>query len=362
MHRMLSRTLSAFLIFGLITLPANAAPVTTPLGVVVVAQQAKVGESAAVNGATVFQGDRLMTAETGQLQVRFGRTQARLLPGSLAVISETASGVNANLLSGWGLFTTLRVYHGEPFAFERHWRRLEKDAGRTRLPFPFDPAQVRASLVELIGRNEVREGTARIYMIYNKVGFWQSDEPFPDADLVLYTAGLPAYHEPARLALRAEGRHAASPLAGVKVTSWLNNVWNLAEAQQRGFDEVVLLNERGEVAECTAANLFCVREGRVETPALSSGCLEGITRQILLEISPKAGVPCIEKTLRPEDLRTADEVFISSTNRSLLGVGEIEGHKFPGAPGPITQKLEKAFADFVASYIAQHAPSAPSRD
>jgi len=100
MHRMLSRTLSAFLIFGLITLPANAAPVTTPLGVVVVAQQAKVGESAAVNGATVFQGDRLMTAETGQLQVRFGRTQARLLPGSLAVISETASGVNANLLSG----------------------------------------------------------------------------------------------------------------------------------------------------------------------------------------------------------------------------------------------------------------------
>jgi len=73
-------------------------------------------------------------------------------------------------------------------------------------------------------------------------------------------------------------------------------------------------------------------------------------------------VPCIEKTLRPEDLRTAQEIFISSTNRSLLGVGEIEGHKFPGAPGPITQKLEKAFAEFVADYVAQHAPSAPSRD
>ncbi len=267
----------------------------------------------------------------------------------------------AGLLSGWGLFTTLRIYEGEAFAFERHWRRLEKDAARTHVPFAFDAAKVRVHLRELLRANGLREGTARIYVLYNKVGFWQSDEPLPQVDLLLYTAGLPAYREPARLALREHGRHAASPLAGVKVTSWLNNVWNLAEAQQRGFDEVVLLNERGEVAECTAANIFCVRGGKVLTPPLTSGCLEGVTRGILLEIAAEAEVPIVEQTLRPEDLFSADEVFVSSTNRSLLAVGEIEGHQIASAPGPITQRLERAFAAYMVDYVARRTAPAPTQ-
>jgi branched-chain amino acid aminotransferase len=147
----------------------------------------------------------------------------------------------------------------------------------------------------------------------------------------------------------------------VKVTSWLNNVWNLAEAQRDGFDEVVLLNERGEAAECTAANIFCAREGKVLTPPLGSGCLEGVTRAILLEIAPGAGVPIAEQTLRPEDLFAAEEVFISSTNRSLLGVGEIAGHRFASAPGPITQRLERAFAAYMADYAARRAAAAPTQ-
>ena len=283
----------------------------------------------------VFHNDRLEPIE-----------RARLSPGQ------------AGLLSGWGLFTTLRIFAGEAFAFERHWRRLEKDAQRTHVPLPFNGAKVRVQLGELLRANAVKDGTARIYVVYNKVGFWQSDEAFPDADLLIYTAGLPGYREPARLAVREHGRHAASPLAGVKVTSWLNNVWNLAEAQQRGFDEAVLLNERGEVAECTAANIFCVRAGKVLTPPLNSGCLEGVTRAVLLEMGPDAGVPIAEQLLRPEDLYAADEVFISSTNRSLLGVGEIEGRKFIEAPGPITQRLEKLFAAYVAEYVARRAAAA----
>ena len=147
--------------------------------------------------------------------------EARLSPGQ------------AGLLSGWGLFTTMRIFRGEPFAFERHWRRLEKDAGRTRMPFPLDASEVRSNLRELIRRNDVSEGTARIYAIYNKFGFWQSDEPLPEVDLLLCTAGLPSYHEPARLAIAEHSRHAASPLAGVKVTSWLVNLWSLQGAQQR---------------------------------------------------------------------------------------------------------------------------------
>lgn len=100
MHSFLSRTLSAILVFGLISLPATAAPVATPLGVVVLANQARVGGSKAVNGSTVFEGDRLATGEEGQLRVRFGATQAHLFPGSLAVVNQTPGGLNADLMSG----------------------------------------------------------------------------------------------------------------------------------------------------------------------------------------------------------------------------------------------------------------------
>ncbi len=138
----------------------------------------------------------------------------------------------------------------------------------------------------------------------------------------------------------------------MKVTSWLNNVWNLHEAQQSGYDEVVLLNERGEVAECTAANIFCVTRGRVLTPPLSSGCLEGVTRGVVLEIGAGAGVQVDERTLRPEDLYSADGVFISSTNRNMIAVSEINGHKIATAALPVMQKLEKAFTAYVREYVA----------
>jgi branched-chain amino acid aminotransferase len=277
---------------------------------------------------------------------RFVFHNQKLLPVEEVRLSPGQAG----LLNGWGLFTTLRVVEGIPFAFERHWHRLERDAARTHCPFPFEMEVVRAQLGEVLRANRVQEGCARIFVVYNQVGFWRSDEDFPQVDLILYSAGLPEYKEPARLGLREHGRYAASPLSGVKVTSWLTNVWNLSEAQATGLDEVVLLNERGEVAECTAANIFCVRGGRVLTPPLTAGCLEGVTRGVLLEIGGSADAPLEERTLFPEDLYSAEEVFISSTNRNLLSVGEIEGRKI-AAPGPITKKLEKAFDTYVREYI-----------
>jgi len=261
----------------------------------------------------------------------------------------------AGLLNGWGLFTTIRVFDGVPFAFERHWKRLVRDAKRTHCPFPFDAEAVRKQLGQVVRANSVKEGCARIYAIYNQVGFWRSGENFPPVDLIIYSSDLPKYSDRARVGLREQGRHAASPLAGVKVTSWLTNVWSLYEAQQEGFDEVVLLNERGEVAECTAANIFCVRGGRVATPPLSAGCLEGITRSVLLEIGAGAGVPVEERMLFPEDLYKAEEVFISSTNRNLLPVVEIAGRKIGAGATPIADKLEKVFEGFVREYIEAHA-------
>jgi branched-chain amino acid aminotransferase len=286
----------------------------------------------------VFHNERLATIE-----------EVRLSPGQ------------AGLISGWGIFTTVRVFEGIPFAFERHWKRLERDANRTHIPFPFNAERVREQLGEVLRANHVKGGCARIYAIYNQVGFWRSGEELPPTDLIVYSADLPSYSQQARLGLREQGRHAASPLAGVKVTSWLVNVWSLQEAQREGFDEVAMLNERGEVAECTAANIFCVKGGRVATPPLNSGCLEGITRGVLLEIGAAAGVPVEEKTLLPQDLYAADEVFISSTNRNLLPVSEIAGRKIGDGNTPVVERLEKVFEDYVRKYLDSHAASASKR-
>ena len=283
----------------------------------------------------IFRNDQLLPIE-----------KVRLSPGQ------------AGLICGWGLFTTLRIVRGEAFAFERHWRRLEKDAAMIRLPMPYAGPRVRVQLQEVIRANEVTEGCARIYLVYNQVGFWRGEEPMPPVDLIIYTAPLPEYREPVRLALREHGRHAASPLAGVKTISWLANVWSVAEAQEEGFDEVILLNERGEIAECTAANIYLVKGDNILTPPLSSGCLEGVTRGIIFEISTEAGVRVKEQVLRPEDLHSADEVFISSTNRNVIGVGEIAGNSLPGAPGPITKRIDEVFTTYVNEYVSRRLAAA----
>jgi branched-chain amino acid aminotransferase len=279
----------------------------------------------------VFHNNRLLPVE-----------EVRLSPGQ------------AGLMSGWGLFTTVRIVEGIAFAFERHWQRLTRDAALTHCPFPFEETEVQRHLAEVLLANGVREGSARIYAIYNQFGFWRSDEEFPAADLLIYSAGLPAHRETVRLGMREQGRHAASPLAGVKVTSWLDNVWNLYEAQKSGFDEVVLLNERGEVAECTAANIFCVREGKVLTPPLSSGCLAGITRAVMLDIGPAAGVAVEEQVLMPDDLYQAEEVFISSTNRNIIAVTEIAGRPIGTPARRIMAKLELAFSRYIQEHVRAH--------
>jgi branched-chain amino acid aminotransferase len=258
----------------------------------------------------------------------------------------------AGLICGWGLFTTVRIVRGEAFAYERHWRRLEKDAALTRLPLNYSSAKVRVQLQDVIRANKVEDGCARIYLVWNAVGFWKSEEKMPEVDLVIASADVPAYPDTLRVSVREHGRHAASPLAGVKTTSWLNSVWAVAEAQREGFDEVVLLNERGEVSECTAANIFAVKGDKVLTPPLNSGCLEGVTRGVLTEVAAEAGTSVVEQTLRVEDLYGAEEVFITSTNRNVIGIREIAGRKIGnGTTGEVTKRLDVAFDAFVKDYV-----------
>jgi len=257
------------------------------------------------------------------------------------------------LLSGWGVFSTLRVVEGVPFAFERHWARLTRDAGSLHIPLPHDPESVRRKLMELIEANRAERSTLRLVVVRNCGGLWEGPRPSgPPSDLIALTADSKDWGAGVKLAYVKQARHAASPFTGTKILSWAMNLTWMEAAQARGFDEVILLNERGEVAECTSANIFMAAGKQVFTPPLSAGCLPGITRELLLEAIRVPGIRITEKTILPAELESADEVFITSTTRNLLPVLQVEEKKL-GSAETVVPVLERAFEEFVKRYTAQ---------
>lgn len=264
------------------------------------------------------------------------------------------------LLSGWGVFTTLRVVRGVLFAWERHWARMRRDATTLRVPFPESAEAVEHRLLELVRANEAYDATMRVAVLRNQGGAWEGPGIERPWDLIALTADLADWGEAVRLAVAPQARHAAGRFAGTKVLSWGFNLALLEEAQSRGFDEVILLNERGEVSECTSANIFAVVGTRVWTPPLGSGCLPGVTREILLREIHVPGIEIGERELHVPDLERADEVFITSTTRNLLPVLEIEGVPLrrSGAAGSL---LRRAFEEYVEGYVAQRGPTVLTR-
>ena len=258
------------------------------------------------------------------------------------------------LLSGWGVFSTLRVADGVLFAFERHWARIKRDATALHVPLPEDPERLRRKLLDLVDANGAHNCTLRLVIVRNGGGMWADPSPARPSDVIALTADSKDWGHGVKLAYQANGRHAVSPFAGTKILSWAMNLTWLETAQSRGFDEVILLNERGEVAECTSANIFAAAGDQVWTPPLDSGCLPGITREVLLGEIHAPGVRLVEKVLKPADLESADEVFITSTTRDLLPVWEIEGKSLKRIEGA-RLALQQAFSRFVQHYVAEHA-------
>ena len=267
----------------------------------------------------------------------------RIVPLAEARLSPGQSG----LLVGWGVFTTLRLYGGRPFEFHRHWQRMARDAARLGVDLPAGEERVHDQIVELAGANRRLEGAARVSMVRNGGGLWSDGAHHPPTDLLLFTRELVSWPQAHRLVLQENAVLATAVLAGAKMLAWVQNALLLERARSQGFDDALLLNERGELAECTSANVFLVRGGRVLTPPLSSGCLPGVTREVLFEIAPGAGVGIEEQVLRPADLSEADEVFISSSTREVAGVGSVSPQWSYAAPGKITADLEAAFRRYV---------------
>jgi branched-chain amino acid aminotransferase len=273
-----------------------------------------------------------------------------LIPLQEAYLSPGQMG----LLMGWGVFTTLRIYEGRPFAFDRHWARMSHDAERLGMNLTHEPEAVRLAVIKLAEANHRLEGMARVSFVKNHGGLWGQAGNRPETDLLIFTRELvrwPAIH---RLKLQPHAIYSATRLAGVKMLSWVQNVALLEQAHAEGFDDVLLLNESGHIAECTSANVFLVRGGKVLTPPLSTGCLPGVTRDVLREVVPRAGFELVEENLTTEDLSSAAEVFISSTTREVAAVASIDSQWRYQAPGKTTVTIEHSFKEYVRSHLGAH--------
>ncbi len=257
------------------------------------------------------------------------------------------------LLAGWGVFSTLRVYDGVLLAGERHWRRMQTDARRMRVPFPAEASWLEERLYRLIEANGAREATLRVVVVRNRGGMFEGPGNTREFDAVPFTREVHPWGSSVKLGLVPNARLASSEFAGTKYLSWAENLTWYERAHEQGWDEMVLLNERGEIAECTSANVFAVQGDRVWTPPLSAGCLPGVTRGLLLEEIRVPGLEILEKTLRPADLESADEVFITSTTRELLPVAWVEGLRLKGGRA-VRDTLQEAFSKYRSSYISSY--------
>ncbi len=263
------------------------------------------------------------------------------------------------LLAGWGVFTTVRVSQSALFAWERHWVRLLRDAQQMNVPIPWSASDIETRLLRLIEANGRPDCTLRLVFVRNGGGMWEGPvtSDARASDVIALTADSKAWGDSVRLAVQPNARFAANEFAGAKILSWAQNLTWAERAQKQGFDETVLLNERGQVAECTSANIFAVLDGGVYTPPLGDGCLAGITRQVLLdEIAlfseiREPGIRIDERSLSLDDLYRADEVFITSTTRDLLPVHEIGGRPLNRASA-VRERLSAAFREFVLRDIA----------
>jgi branched-chain amino acid aminotransferase len=256
-------------------------------------------------------------------------------------------------MNGWGVFTTIRVYDGVMFAWERHWGRLCRDARKMYVPMPDSPQWLEAQLYKLIEANNAREATLRVAIVRNKGGMFEAPNLTRDFDVIAFTADVANWGDSVKLGMVTQARHAGSDFAGVKFISWAQNLALYERAHRQGLDEMVLLNERNEVSECTSANIFAVFGKSVFTPnLLSSGCLAGITRDVLLNEIHIPGVEICEHILLHTDLESADEVFITSTTRELLPVASVEGLKVKSGRAMI-KRLSEAFTAYHTTYTAQ---------
>ncbi|MCS6885785.1 MAG: aminotransferase class IV [Acidobacteriota bacterium] len=246
------------------------------------------------------------------------------------------------LAYGYGVFTTLRISRGKPFLYGEHWRRLEAHAERINLALRWTESEVLESLTQLIAANCVKEGRARINLLQVENLYWHKLGRGLGCDLLIFTAPLAEECQDVRMTISSYKVSSSSPLAGVKSLNYLQPMLTLQHAKACGYDEAVVLNENAEIVSAALANIFWIGNETLYTPALSVGCLAGITRELVLKLACSLKIEVVEAAFRMEHLLAAEEVFISSSVRGLTRVALI-GHQRYEHRSQIYTQLLKSF-------------------
>lgn len=264
-----------------------------------------------------------------------------LLPAGAALVPAHSQGH----LWGRGLFETIAVYNGRPFALTRHLARLRSGAARLALQLPEDSV-LQAAIAAVLAGCSAELHRLRITLTGGESpGLTLVEE---SGHLLIQLTSVPFTPPEASLVTVPWRQNEFSPLAGIKSTSYAGNAVALAWAQERGATEALFLNTAGDLCEGAVSNIFIVRNGAVLTPFLDAGCLPGVTRALVLELCLQLGRSSSEKALTPSDLGSADEVFLTSSLRGVLPVRTVDRRAF-GAPGPVTAELADALASLRGS-------------
>ncbi|MCL2330616.1 MAG: branched-chain-amino-acid transaminase [Phycisphaerae bacterium] len=259
------------------------------------------------------------------------------------------------VLYGDGVFEGIRSYGGKVFRLDAHLKRLEDSARAIRLVIPMTRQEMADAVYEAMKANHVVDGYIR-FVITRGVGTLglspaRTGNPsvFIIADQVslypkeLYEKGM------AIISSSVVRNHPNAISARIKSCNYLNNILARIEAFDAGVEEAIMYNHLGYVAECTGDNIFLVRDGVVQTPPITAGILEGITRDFVLELVAKRGLPFREMELTRHDLYVADECFLTGTAAEVIPVTQIDGRPINGGnPGPITRQLMADFRAFIS--------------
>lgn len=245
------------------------------------------------------------------------------------------------------------MYRGQPFLIERHLARLIDGATAVGIA-PLPTASALASTVrDLIDRNEIAEALVRTTVTRGVSTGWDARHAGDPTVVIVEQpfAGYPdqLYRSGASIVILANTRLRPSALTpSAKSLSLLAHVQAKRDATDHGADEAVLCTESGSVAEGTVSNVFCVKNGRLHTPPLSDGILQGITREVVLGLARRDKIETVEDRVTPDELRTADEVFLTSTGMEVMPVTRADGRPVgTGHPGPITLALRRGYQEMV---------------
>ncbi len=260
------------------------------------------------------------------------------------------------LLYGDGIFEGIRVYHGKIFEAKLHIDRLYASAKSIRLEVPISPAAMEAAINQTFRANNFTDCYIRV-VVTRGVGDLgidprksKSPSVFIISDLIavypkeMYENGM------AVITSSYIRNHPNACPPRVKSLNYLNNVLAKIEANDAGVPEAVMLNHEGNVAECTADNIFIVRGGIVLTPGTSDGILEGVTRKVMIDLCRKMNIPCYETKLQRHDLYVCDEMFVTGTGAEVMPVTSVDKRLIgSGKAGELTKKLIVAFREYIKS-------------